>query len=415
MTSRERIQRLLARKAVDRIPNGLGGCETAGLHLLAYEKLKKILRVRNTKNRMYTFMTTSIVEPAVLDAMGGDMIILGSKLCPSRFWGPGSQKDWKEEILWGKKFQVPTDWDFHIEADGTRWFHWMNVTFKCTPTGIYFDPVLSLSGKAMDAWLQLTPDQYNPPHKIPEEKLRDLEESARWLYENTDYCIVCGEVITDLQLTPGGIEAWWMRLIEDPETAHEFLNKAVAAGLAQLKLVDQAVGKYADILMIAHDMGDVRGVTIGPALWRETYKLHYKRLFTEWHRITDMKVSLHCCGSIRDILADLIECGIDIFNPIQISAQGMQPEELKSQFGDKIIFYGGAFDAVQTPSEVPAEVVYETVKKNIVELSTGGNYIFASVHNIPGDTPEQHLEAILRAYNECRFPLSKNAKNESSW
>jgi len=341
------------------------------------------------------------MEPSVLDAMAGDIILLDSRMCPARFWGNGSEEEWKEEIFWGKKFQTPKAWNFRTEADGTIWW---GEGRKCPPGGIYFDAVPPPPNQriSLDAEPKPTPDGYHPSHDISDEWLRRLEEEARWLYENTDYSITCGEMITDLQLKPGGIRAWWMRLVDEPEIAHEFLTKACDAGISQLKLLNQAVGKYADSLMIADDMGDVRGVTIGPDLWREIYKPHYKRLFTEWHKITKMKVSLHCCGSIYDILADLIECGVDIFNPVQISAQGMEPEKLKAEFGDKIIFYGGCFDAVQTPPHTPAEVVYDTVKKNIEAFSKGGGYIFAGVHNIPGDTPESHLHAMLDAYNDCR-------------
>jgi len=114
-----------------------------------------------------------------------------------------------------------------------------------------------------------------------------------------------------------------------------------------------------------------------------------------------MKVSLHCCGAIADILDDLINCGIDILNPVQISARGMEAHTLQERFGARIIFYGGAFDAIQTPPHTPAEVVYETVCTNIRALNGSGRYIFAGVHNILGDTPEAHLRAILQAYYDC--------------
>ena len=125
------------------------------------------------------------------------------------------------------------------------------------------------------------------------------------------------------------------------------------------------------------------------------------------NRITRMKVHLHCCGSVYDFMDDLIECGVDVFNPARISAKDVEPQRLKSAFGDRIIFYGGAFDPVQTPPHRPPEAAYETVKKNILTLSQGGGYIFAGVHNIPGDRPTAHLRAILEAYRDCRDALDK--------
>ena len=250
---------------------------------------------------------------------------------------------------------------------------------------------------------QPSPEDYHPSHELPEEFLRILENSARWLYENTDYSITCGETIQDLQLKPGGLEAWWMRMMMEPKACHEFLGKAVEASLDQLKQLEQAVGKYCDTLMIADDIGDVRGVMCGPDLWREIYKTHYKRWWTEWHKITSMKISFHCCGSVANILTDLVECGLDIFNPVQISARGMQPAAIREKVGNKLIFYGGALDAVVTPPNTPPEEVYETAKKTITTLSKNGGYIFAGTHNITGDTPASHLRAMFQAYQDCRY------------
>lgn len=395
MTSRERVRKLLERKPTDRIPNGIGGCETAGFHLIAYEKVKRILGVNYHRARLDTFMANAIVEPAVLEALKGDIILLASPdMCRARFWGSDSGKDWKEQTLWGRNYLVPEVEVFTTETDGTIW--WGNNR-KCPPGGIYFDEIPA-SAEFMDK--QPSPDDYNPPDDIPDETLYSLEKEARFLYENTDYCINCGETICDLQLKPGGTMAWWIRMLEEPENAHEFLDKACEAGLSQLKLLDQAVGKYADILSIAHDFGDLRGITIGPELWRQIYKPHYKKLFTEWHKITKMRVNMHSCGAIGDIIGDLIECGVDILNPVQISAEGMDPALLKEKFGDRIIFYGGGFDCIQTPPDTAPDVVYETVKRNISILSKNGGYIFAGVHNIPGDVPEEHLCAMLKAYGD---------------
>jgi len=400
MTSRERMKKFFAGEKIDRIPNGLGGCETAGLHNVAYDKFKKVLGVTDPRNRICTFMNNAIFEPAVLEAMEGDIILLASRMCPSRFWGPEAKKEWKDLQIWGITLQIAEQWEFRKEPDGTYW--WGNK--KCPPGGFYFDPPApSKVARIFDDSTPPSPDDFNPSHELPEKWLRRLEEDALWLYENTDYSIACGEIIHDLQLKPGGVQNWWMRMIEEPSACHEFLGKACDAGIAQLKQLDQAVGKYCDMLLIADDMGDVRGVTVGPNLWREIYKPHYNRLFTEWHKITNMKVSLHCCGSIFDILAELVECGVDIYNPVQISANKMNPAKLKANFGDDLIFYGGVFDAVLCPSNTPDEVVYETVKKNIQLFSEGGGYIFAGVHNLPADTPESHLRAMFDAYRDCRY------------
>ena len=360
------------------------------MHVLAYENLKSVLGVNEKANRMYTFMSNAVFEPTVLDAMGGDMIVLNSKLCASPLWGPPAEGKWKDQRLWGKTFQVPAAWDFRTQADGA--VLWNNGRV-CPPGAIYFDTPPG-SDPSPDTDNQPSPADFAPPAPLCDEMLRDLEESARWLHENTPYGIVVGETIYDLQLKPGGRVAWWMRMVTEPQACHEFLHKAVEASLVHVEQVHQAVGKYCDAMIIANDMGDGRGVTIGPKLWRSIYKPHYHRLWSRWHEITPMKAMLHSCGSIVDILDDFIECGLDVINPIQRSARGMDAQSLAARFG-------GALDAIATPPDSPDEVVYEQARHTIRTLAAHGRYIFAGTHNLPGDTPPGHLKAMLQAYRDC--------------
>lgn len=405
MTSRERMRAFYRGEKIDRIPNGLGGCETAGMHILAYNNLKKLLGVTDPVTRMYTFMTNAVFERSVLDAIGGDIIVLNTQMCPSPLWGERAAGRWKNQEFWGQTFQVSSKWNFRTEADGTIW--WDNG-MKCPPTGIYFDrPASEAPSEMPDMGHQPSPDDFHPSHEVPQERLREMEQAARWLYENTDFSITVGESIQDLQHHPGGMQAWWMRMALEPHACHDFLGKSTDASLSQLKQVHQAVGKYADAMILADDMGDCRGVTCGPDLWREIYKPHYKRLWQGWKKVTPMKSILHSCGSVVDILGDYIDCGLDVYNPIQRSARGMDCEDLIAKFGGRIIFYGGALDAVITPPGTPDAVVYEEARKTISTLASGGRYIFAGTHNIPGDTPIGHLRAMLQAYEDGKNLASK--------
>ena len=111
-----------------------------------------------------------------------------------------------------------------------------------------------------------------------------------------------------------------------------------------------------------------------------------------------MKINLHSCGAVSTILEDLIECGVDIFNPVQTSANGMSPEVLKEQFGDRIVFFGGAYDAQLLPHTLSYSEVFSAVSNNLKILGNGGGYIFAGVHNLPADMPEHHIKAMMDAY-----------------
>lgn len=183
----------------------------------------------------------------------------------------------------------------------------------------------------------------------------------------------------------------------------EILDRYADAALKQVEVLDQAVGKYVDMASIVQDIGDNRGVTIGADLWRQIYKPAYKKLFQGWHKRTNMKINFHSCGSIEEIMGDLIECGMDVLNPVQTSAANMSPALLKERYGKDVVFWGGAYDSQIVNPAAAYDEVYQQVSSNIRILAAGGNYIFSGVHNMPGDLPEEHLKALLDAYRDARM------------
>ena len=399
MNARERVRAVLNHQLPDRVPNGLGGCETAGLHMIAYDNLQKVLGVEAKTVRLDTFMTNAVFEEPVIRAMDGDIILLASpNMCKSELRGNVSNQ-WKEQKLWGKTFSVSVRDYFYEESDGSViWESWGGAV---CPKGTYFFDRKKESDLMADFTVP-DPDQFHPQDSLDEDMLRNLEREAKRLYEETDLSICLGESITDLQVAPGGMVGSMILMLEEPDVMREFLEKSVVAGLKQLKLLEQAVGKYVDILSVAHDFGDNRSVMIGEELWREIYKPFYKRFFRGWQDITNMKVNFHSCGAISSILGDLIECGVQIVNPVQTSAANMSAESLKKRFGKEVVFWGGGYDAQLINNAASYQEVYETVYNNIKVLGAGGNYIFAGVHNLPANIPEQHLKAMLDAYHDAR-------------
>ena len=400
MNSRERVRAVLEHRLPDRVPNGLGGCETAGLHVVAYDKLQSVLGCEAVPPRVDTFMTNAVFEEPVIRAMEGDIILLDSpNMCPAGLHGERGER-WREQIVWGRTLRVPASELFEELPDGsTVWKH-RGREYLCPKGTFYFDKAV-----ATDLFAEFEvpdPDDFHPCDTVDEEKLRSLERAAKRLYEETDLCICVGESIRDLQYAPGGMVGSMMLMLEEPDVMRALLDKCADAALRHIEQLEQAVGKYADILSIAHDFGDNRGVTIGAPLWRKIYKPAYQKLFDGWHKRTDMKINLHSCGGIRDIMGDLIECGVDLLNPVQTSAAGMEPTGLKADFGKDVIFWGGAYDAQLIPNGADYDEVYRTVCRNMEILKAGGNFIFAGVHNLPADLPEHHIRAMLDAYRDTR-------------
>jgi uroporphyrinogen decarboxylase len=402
MSGRERVRAVLDKKIPDRVPCGLGGCETTGLHLLAYKKLNDLLGLTNAVPRLDTFMTNAVFEKETIYKMGGDMILLASpRMCGAQLWQDDKNTSvddlWKKQVLWGNEFLVAKRERFETLPDGTVVWNNNNI---CPPGTLYFD---SPSPSDLYADFDIPdPADFKPSHSLDEKLLRSLENTARILYEETDLSIVCGETITDLQVQPGGLVGLSVLITQEPDVMHEILDKYVESALAQLKELDQAIGKYVDILSIAHDFGDNRGITIGDDNWRKIYKQHYYKLFHGWHEITNMKINLHSCGSIDTIMNDLIDCEVDIINPVQASAKDMDLHILKEKYGGKIIFYGGAYDPQLINYNKSYDEVYCIVRENIRVLAENGGYIMSGVHNLPGDMPSEHLRALLDAFNDVK-------------
>lgn len=399
MNSRERVRAVLDHRMPDRVPNALGGCETAGLHISAYERLQRVLGAKPCPPRIDTFMTNAVFEEDVIRAMEGDIILLASpNMCKSPLRGNHADQ-WKQQALWGKTYSVSIRDHFRENHDGSITWETADNTV-CPPGSFYFDKIETTD---LTAEFDVPdPDDFHPADTLSDELLRHLEKEARRLYEETDFSICLGESIRDLQIAPGGMIGSMVLMMEEPEIMGALLEKCADAGLKQIAQLHQAVGKYVDILSIAHDFGDNRGVLIGAPLWRKIYKPAYQRFFTQWRKITDMRVNLHSCGSIYEILPDLIECGVEIINPVQTSAADMDAAGLKQKFGRDLIFWGGAYDAQLIDEKADEQTVYQKVYENIKILGKDGGFFFSGVHNLPANLPEHHIRAMLNAWKDAR-------------
>ena len=402
MTSRERVRAVLEHRVPDRVPNGLGGHESGGLHVMAYENLLDVLGLKQDYVRLNSFLGNAVFEEEAIRAMEGDTILISAlKLCDSDLRGDVLDQ-WKPQSLWGRTYLVPRPVTFRVREDGGYTWHgkgWFDG-LVCPKGAYYFDRV-----DPMDLFSDFEvpdPDDYKPADSFSDETLRKLEDTAKRLYEETDLSLSIGEGLTTLQVQPGGYANYMVLLMEEPDIMRAILDNFVNACLSQLKQLDQAVGKYVDMVSCVLDIGDNRGVMIGAPLWREIYKPAFYKLFHGWKDTTRMACNFHSCGSVAEIMPDLIECGLQILNPIQTSAAGMDVKSMKSKYGRDVILWGGAYDAQLVSPEAGYDEVYRAVRENIHILAEGGNYIFSGVHNLPATMPRCHIKAMMDAFFDER-------------
>jgi uroporphyrinogen decarboxylase len=197
-----------------------------------------------------------------------------------------------------------------------------------------------------------------------------------------------------------GLEKFLLDLVNDESYVQPLLDRILEINLETGK---RLITLGADMIWAGDDFGGQEGMIMSPELWRRIFKPRIKYLFEELKSVNaDIKLAWHSCGSIRPIIADFIEIGLDILNPIQPLASQMDPFILKSEFGKDLILFGGIDIQQLLPSGSPAEIK-DDVRRKIDVLGKDGGYIIAPAHNLQDDTPVENILAFfeaVRSYND---------------
>lgn len=170
-----------------------------------------------------------------------------------------------------------------------------------------------------------------------------------------------------------------------------------------VRFLDQT-GDSLDVFGLCGDLGTQASLLISPELFAEMIKPYLKRVIDRARSHTEARIFYHSCGNVVPLIEDLIDCGIEILNAIQVSAAGMDPLRLKKDFGDRLVFWGAIDTQHVLPHGSEDEVAAE-VKLRIDQLADGGGYILAPVHNVQDDVPVENILAMYRTgleYGDCR-------------
>jgi len=409
MTSRERIREVINHRKPDRIPLDLGSTLVTGIQACIYVKLRKALGLKGRPPKIIDpYQMLAEVEPEVMEKLGIDTAGLG---LPTNLFG-FKNENWKPWRLFdGTKVMVPKKFITTTDNEGNIYIYpkgdaSVSPCAKMPKGGYYFDVLVrqeTIDEEYLDPqeWVK---DQYSV---YTEEELRYLEKTAEDLHRNTELSIV-GSFwqggFGDIALVPGpsikqpkGIrdpQKWIMAHILHPEYIKGIFNLQCEIVLENLKLYYQAVGDKIDVIVVSGtDFGTQKGAFISPDMYRDMYKPFHKRVNDWIHKNTPWKIFYHSCGSIVSLLDDFVEVGIDILNPVQCSAKGMDPHMLKKKYGDKLVFWGGGVDTQRTlPFGTPEEVRRE-VRERCRIFGEGGGFVFNSIHNIQARIPIENLVA----------------------
>ncbi len=373
MTSRERVVTALSHREPDTVPIDLGSSHVTGIHVDAYEDLKRYLGAGGGPTEIIDPIQRIVkVEEEVLQALEID----------TRCVAPRPPKHWKREV----------------KEDGESWFftdEWGVKWIRKKDGGFYFDvaehPFEHADIEDIDDFPWPDPDD---PGRV-----EGLREEARALYESTQYALV-GDLYGGCVLEFIWFQTGLVRFLTDLITDREFIRKVVEKSVSiQKRMIHnflREVGEYLQVAVVNGDLGTQQGPLLSPGLYRE-FIVPYERDIVQFVKArTNAKVFRHTCGNIYKLMSDIVSTGIDVLNPVQVSAKDMDPERLKTEFGNQLSFWGGV-DTQRVLRSATPEEVEEEVRTRIAQLGPGGGYVLGSVHNIQRDVPSENIVAMFRA------------------
>jgi uroporphyrinogen decarboxylase len=384
----------------------LGATRASGINAVVYDKLKRRMGIRTPTKVHDTRQMLAEVEPEVVNRLGLDVLPLEPETMQ---WArQDATQGLRRQLFCGLDVYFPPGTDIIERPDGS----WIlrdemgNDVARMPRDGYYFDLLRPTMANE-----RIEPAAFRPPDTVPDEELRSFQDYGKLLYDDTDKallgwgaCIslVGLSVLLAENITQGSLDTWLAMLMTERETAHEMMGRYVDAVIKRIELYHQAVGPYCFAWGVASDDAGTQGrELLSPDLFREMIKPHYARLCGWVHAHTNWKTFLHSCGSVYRYIPEWIDAGVDILNPVQISAANMEPERLVREFGGRIVFWGGGCDTQRVlPFGTPDEV-RQHVRHNIEVFGSGtGGFVFTQVHNIQQDVPVENAEAMFRAARE---------------
>ena len=394
MTSREKVRRLLNREPIDGIVIDFGGMSSTGISAIAYNRLVKALGLPERPARVYDiFQQVAAPDMDVIERMGGDFV----QAYRMRLRFGISCRQWKPDTLAdGSACLVPSETAPVVDAQGNRIILVDGVPFAKMPAGgVYYDQIahpLESVEEVEDL------DDYHPAVMQDDEVdyiLREVDD----LYENTDKSILFGfgGSVFEQGQRDFGFENFYCSLLIHKEMLHRYMRMTTDAYIASLSKLLPHIQDKIDVIQFFDDLGTQQSLQVSPEAYREMIKPYHARMFGYIHEhYPRLKVLLHSCGAIGDIIPDLVKSGVDLLNPVQISARGMDPQMLKDTYGDRLIFWGGCADMqgfVQNTDDIQA--IREHVDRLIHIFAPGGGLVFSQIHNFQFDLPPEKILAIF--------------------
>lgn len=368
MTSRQRVLAAIEHRPVDRMPMDLGMHNSTGISAFAYRKLRRYLGLEDRIPEIIDMVQfLARVEEDVLERLHLDCIILAPR--------PKQVSVWR--VRGGEKFLIPAAARPEQDERG-NWIVRSGPYRMRMPAGGYF-----FDGD----WLDIKGFG-------DEEALAETAKEARRIYEQTEY-------FTAYRSLYGFFKEnnfdWQCSMLTEPELVIEEQERRLATEIERACKVIGLMGETVQAICVGADLGSQTSTLVRPSVYQELCAPYLKQLCDFIHRNSDFKIFYHCCGAIEPLVETLIDCGIDVLNPVQISASGMEPKLLKERYGDRITFWGGGCDTQNVLPFADNEKIHQHVTELCSTFAVGSGFVFNPVHNIMADVAPEKIAAVYEA------------------
>jgi uroporphyrinogen decarboxylase len=370
MNSRERVLRALSHQEADRVPIDLGSTWITTTTIPFYERLKRHFGIDRPTELMERNMQVCHIDEEILRRLSVDTRFVS-------YNAPESASNQNVELGEGH----------YRDPWGIEW--------RKPPTSFYYDlHKAPLAGEItkQDVMHHRWPEPDDPGFT------RGLRARVEAMRAATDCALVLNLSLWVLQCSQNvrGYEDWYVDLATQPDLLEVLADCLTESMLGPLQAVTAEVGDLVDVISVSDDIGHQDRLCMSPATYRRVFKPRHARMMQAIRSRSSAPVMWHTCGSVVDVIDDLAEIGVDCLNPVQTTAARMDPESLKTTFGERMGFWGG-IDTVRVLNHGSADDVRREVRAKVGALAPGGGYILNPTHNVQPDVPVENLLTMIEA------------------
>jgi Uroporphyrinogen decarboxylase (URO-D) len=414
MTSRERVRAALAHRPPDRVPNDLGATFVSGIHVSCVAALR----------RHYGLAAgpVKVVDPGqMLGDLDEDLKrILGidTEAIRGRMTRFGfAAEDWKPWRMYdGLEILVPGEFNVTVDENGDTLIYPQGdlsapPSSRMPKDGYFFDSIVRQEPIDED---NLRAEDNLEEHRPISDRDLDYFESAARAAAATGRAVVAslgGTSFGDIAHVPGvglkhpkgirDVAEWYVSTRSRRDYVHKVFAGQCEIALANLERIAARIGGLVDVLNVCGtDFGTQSSAFCSDATFRELWMPYYQRVNGWVHKNTHWRTFKHSCGAVSKFIPSFLESGFDILNPVQCSAKGMEPEQLKSNYGETLVFWGGGVDTQHVlPFGTPQQVREQVLGRCEIFAARGG-FVFCPIHNIQAGTPAGNIVAMYDAVRE---------------